>query len=110
MKYQCLNCKKQFMQPSKLNVYAEDTQNTNIPPISALVIPTLDSYVCPFCKSKNYDELTEKPQENPALEDMQQVPFEQVKDYLAKGYHELDRKDHVFSKGLVMIKLREEKT
>ena len=64
-------------------------------------------HVCPepTCQSIHYSEVLQ-PEPTP-LEDMLQVPFEQVKEYLAKGYIELDRKDHVYAKGLVMIKCKE---
>ena len=37
---------------------------------------------------------------------MQLVEFKDVTAFIARGYVELDRKDHVFAKGIVMLKTK----
>ena len=121
MRFVCLNpkCKRQFVYSAK-NILEETPEqyldlrfekstdaSTHLPKVT--IKTTLETQVCPYCQSKDFEESVEpeKVEEQP-LEDMLQVPFEQVKEYITKGYVELDRKDHVYAKGLVMVKLQTE--
>jgi hypothetical protein len=62
--------------------------------------------VCPFCLSKTFTEYVEPVTVADALEDMQLVEFTNVKAMVSQGYVELDRKDHVYAKGLIMLKTK----
>lgn len=92
------------MQPSKLIVYAEDTQAQ---PLGALVIPTLESCVCPYCKSKNYDELTENPPEtgNVYVYDLTSGAQTKLDELLSQGYKVAAR----YSKQYILEKPKEVK-
>lgn len=111
MKYQCQNpeCKKTFTHPAKMTDYNLITKG-NVPD-KDFSIPSsmIEAYGCPFCKKLEFSEFIELSPAEASLEDMLQVPFEQVKEYIAKGYVELDRKDHVYAKGIVMLKTKEVK-
>jgi hypothetical protein len=95
-----------FHYPAKqiLNQYSESQAIGNLFP--ALLIESNEFSVCPFCQSKTFTEYVEPVIVADALEDMQLVEFKDVAAYIVKGYVELDRKDHVYAKGLVMLKTK----
>jgi hypothetical protein len=66
----------------------------------------LETDVCPFCQSKTFTEYVEPVVDVDVLEDMQLVEWDLVSTFIAKGYVELDRKDHVFAKGVIMLKTK----
>ncbi len=101
MKFQCLNpaCTnsnnhKLFHYPMKVRTFEDQMPNFE------------EIQVCPYCQSKDFTEYTDPVATTDALEDMQLVEFSQVPTYIAKGYVELDRKDHVFAKGIIMLKTK----
>ena len=112
----CLNpdCKRTFNYAAKRCVNTwEDPSGfpPGGPSARAVLKESTEHYVCPFCGSKNIDETEIQvpvPVVQQPIEDILKVPFEQVRDYIEKGYVELDRKDHVYANGLVMVKLKEE--
>lgn len=71
MKYQCENCHKTFTHPAK-HIEREVNQPNDY-----------ETYVCPFCHSKEYSEFVE-PQ--PEIASVKSVPLEEVDAWLAKGY------------------------
>lgn len=86
-----------FLEPKEIEK-DEDTTVT--------VADSIERDVCPFCFSPFVKESLElKP-----LEDMLHVEYANVKEYLAKGYVQLDEKDHVYAKGLIMYKRAEPKS
>jgi hypothetical protein len=65
-----------------------------------------ETYHCPFCESQRFTEYVEPVVVADVLEDMQLVEFAMVPAFILKGYVELDRKDHVFAKGVIMLKTK----
>jgi hypothetical protein len=117
--FQCEKCKKTFIHPAKLtrtittikikvDIPDDSTSNIQMNPKASTNIDALETSVCPFCQSTAYTEAPEPTPDN--LEDILQVPFEQVKEYLGKGYVELNRTSAVFSKGIIMLKTQEKKS
>ena len=108
----CSDCKKDFFYAATLtqNVLASDDRVKSVASTEEItVFDTVELKVCPFCHSSNLTEvLLQEIVKTADLEDMIFVEFSAVKDCITKGYVELDRKDHVYAKGLVMIKLKTE--
>ena len=100
MKYQCLRGHV-FLYPAKY-VWDDPKNNSN----------TIETCCCPVCAftdnliEVHIEELIEPETPAAPLEDMLQVPFENVKDYLARGYVELNRTSAVYAKGVIMIKTK----
>lgn len=64
MKYQCLaeNCKKTFSHPAKyiVNQYSNiEQKNSGLAIIEPVVLSSIEEYVCPFCKGKEFAEYVE---------------------------------------------------
>jgi hypothetical protein len=116
MKYYCESCKKTFVHPAKFVIIDPEFQEQvlKLEPGQMLGRATeasgfenrLEVSVCPYCRSREFNELVESETPAAPLEDILQVPFEQVKDYLAKGYVELNRTSAVYAKGVIMIKTK----
>jgi hypothetical protein len=75
-------------------------------PLKQVPSEILETDVCPFCQSKTFTEYVEPVVDVDVLEDMQLVEWAMVSTFIAKGYVELDRKDHVFAKGVIMLKTK----
>ena len=75
MKYQCLECKETFVHTATL---ATDILEKDV----------IEYSVCPFCKSRHYDELKLEEQQ---ITSVLSVPLENVDLKLTEGYvvHEL---------------------
>jgi hypothetical protein len=93
MQFQC-DSEHKFHYPSKLTIITGEQYDS------------LESSVCPFCQSKTFTEYVEPVEVDSVLEDMQLVEWDLVSTFIAKGYVELDRKDHVFAKGVIMLKTK----
>ena len=118
MKYQCQapDCQKTFTHPAKnileetpeqyVDLRQDKTTNAAILQPKVTVKTTLETFVCPFCYSRDFAEYVEPEVASDLLEDMKLVEFQDVVAFVAKGYVELDRDDHVFAKGVVMLKTK----
>ena len=83
MKYQCSQCNKVFMHTAKL-VENQPVQNDPLENTT-----TLESSVCPFCKSKAYTEIVEEKQGAINLADVASLidcPPSDANKYLQEGY------------------------
>lgn len=103
MKYQCLesDCKRTFVHPAKLREHRQ--KELLIPRTQAPVIPNdFDSveteiYVCPHCKSLNFDEFVEPEAD---ITSVKSVPLEEVDSYLKQGY----KVRELYAKNATLIK------
>jgi len=109
----CNECKKTFSHSAKLTqtipltndkMKARFAEHEELP-----ICDSVEISVCPYCFSPDIAEAPQVEQPKQTMEDMVFVEFANVKAYIKDGYVELDRKDHVFSKGLIMIKEKEGK-
>ena len=84
MKYQCLECKETFVHTATLTTDISEKE-------------IIEYSVCPFCKSRHYDEL--KLEEQP-ITSVVSVPLEDVDAKLKEGYqvHELYAKTATLTK------------
>jgi hypothetical protein len=105
-KYQCGKCKKVFQYTAKQTHFLEPKDIQIDEDTSVKAGDTLESAVCPYCHSLDFSEFVEPVVVADVLEDMLAVPFEQVKEYLTKGYKELNRTSAVYAKGVVMLKTK----
>lgn len=96
MKYYCKTCNKQFLHAAKQI-------------LSGMTItePVLEVYVCPFCQSKDFDELTENQTEigNVYVYDLTSGPQTKLDELLAQGYKVAAR----YSKQYILEKPKEAK-
>jgi hypothetical protein len=99
MQFQC-DSEHKFHYPSKLTIMINSLK------ITGEQYDSLESSVCPFCQSKTFTEYVEPVEVDSVLEDMQLVEWDLVSTFITKGYVELDRKDHVFAKGVIMLKTK----
>lgn len=85
MKYQCTSCNKTFTHPAKtITPKDEQDKGTTIAiPGYIFQVPTIEAYVCPFCKSLEFNEYVE-PQED--ITSVKSVPLEECDAWIVKGY------------------------
>ena len=104
MKYVCATCNKVFLHTAK-TVKALDGKGERgvIMGNMAVQVDTVESAVCPFCHSLEYEEfiVTEG-----TITSLKSVPLEDVDDYLKKDYVVKD----TFAKTATLIKREEAKT
>lgn len=109
----CNKCKQTFPYTAKLLQTIPCTNDKTKSKAANKELPifdTIELHVCPYCNSPNISEAKTNETPHQPIEDLTFVEFSKVKDYLKEGYIELDRKDHIYAKGLVMIKLAPSKT
>jgi DNA-directed RNA polymerase subunit RPC12/RpoP len=96
MKYKCPDCGKSFMHTAK-----------QILPGMTITEPVLEVCVCPFCQSKEFDELTENPQEtgNVYVYDLTSGAQTKLDELLSQGYKVAAR----YSKQYILEKTKEVK-
>jgi hypothetical protein len=80
MRYKCETCGKEF---SHIANRISTTQKTR--PDGVIETVTFEVPSCPFCEEKSFNEAPEEKTE-PKMLDMQDVPVENVKALLEKGY------------------------
>jgi DNA-directed RNA polymerase subunit RPC12/RpoP len=92
MKFQCLNCKRQF-------VYAA------LKTVTTMVddeFETTEYRCCPYCGSMDFDEIVEqKTQEN--ITEVLDVSHGEVAELVKQGY----RVHNIYSKNTIMVKVNE---
>lgn len=108
MPYQCSDCKKTFLHTAKLTEFSTPQDIELNEDVTAKgVMNTLDSSVCPFCKSKSYTEVTEvKETGGIKLEDVVSLKDCAPNDadaWLAQGY----KLFQTWQKNVFVVKLKE---
>lgn len=110
MKFQCLNCEKQFLYPLKQEVLAVSTDP--IPAISSTDATqsastwntTSTTHRCPYCGSLNIDEIPAEPKQEQSIDSAVQVLWDEVDSYLKQGYVIVER----YAKNATLFKYSEE--
>lgn len=107
MRFECLNeeCKRQFMYTAKTTQVRTETDLV-VTAGSVTVMPpynTVETSVCPYCHSLNFDEIKPEPVEEQKTVSVKSVDLDQVDEMLTQGYvvHAL------YAKNAVLIKKEE---
>ena len=101
MKYMCLGCGKKFLFMAKLVAVADLNEFVQYATEEKKTYEdTIESYVCPYCKSLNIDEYAEPVAD---VLSVKQVPIEEADTYLAQGY----KIKEYYAKAVTIIKLAE---
>jgi len=108
--YQCSECGKVFLHLAKKTVQigADDKKQVLISLGATTIvmsIPTLETYVCPFCQSLAYEELREPDREVEAVyvHDLTSGPQTALEGLLAQGYEVVGR----YAKQYILEKKKE---
>lgn len=90
MKFQCLDCKKQFLYAATKTITASDNPEKETI-FTANAVPTRDMYetesteyrCCPYCGSMDFDEIVKEESE---IVSVKSVNLDEVDEWLSKGY------------------------
>lgn len=101
MKYECQDCKKQFLHTAK---YSHFIQSKDIEPNSFAINleDAVERYVCPYCYSLNIIDVLIEQQPKGKIIALVSVPNNAVNDFLAEGYEVME--DKIYAKETVLIK------
>jgi len=90
MKFQCLDCKKQFLYAATKTITSEIDKE----------IEATEYRCCPYCGSMDFDEIVKEESE---IVSVKSVPLDEVDDWLSKGY----TVQSLYAKNAVLIKKAE---
>ena len=104
MKYKCLSldCGKQFMYTAKKIV--STVKNTALTNEETFTDVTVETNVCPYCDSLNFDESPAEAPVNPEIIALIDSPLADVNARLAEGYRVMP--DKIYAKSAVLVKYR----
>jgi hypothetical protein len=88
MKFECGLCHKTFLHPGILRTAVDDANRSVMMGPIAVQGDSLETHVCPYCKSLDIAEYVEVEAQP---ESVKQVPVNQVDEWLAKGYKVVGR-------------------
>jgi DNA-directed RNA polymerase subunit RPC12/RpoP len=84
MKYECQECKKQFIHPTRKTITTDDGNE----------VESTEYSCCPYCGNRAYDEIKEQ------IQSVKEVKLDEVDGWLQKGYEV----HNLYSKNAILVK------